>query len=95
MALRKCPICELNYLRGDEKLCHICQKAKKHVEESWEPIMCTECGEQPAVEGGELCADCLMEQERQAGLEDLADEVRAREMDEPLDDAMLGQNEQN
>lgn len=45
MALKKCPKCELNYIRGDA----------------------------PAVEGYELCADCLREQKRQKDLENVLD----------------------
>ena len=47
--LRKCPICELNYLRGSETMCRVCaaERAKKHAPESaeTETIMCSECGD--------------------------------------------------
>ncbi len=74
MALRKCPKCELNYIRDDEKFCNVCLREIKRgqhgrAEEDEETIMCTECGEAPAVRGGELCADCLREQRRQVELE--------------------------
>ena len=83
MALHKCPKCELNYIRDGEDFCDVCKREMKraqargrHVEESSEEdeiIMCTECGEAPAVRGGELCAACLKEQKRQADLEKTAD----------------------
>ncbi|MDD3400349.1 MAG: hypothetical protein PHT58_01780 [Eubacteriales bacterium] len=87
MALRKCPICELNYIREGETVCHVCQKAKKHIDEvEDEVIMCIECGEYPVVSGHELCRDCLKEQQRQADLEILADKIRQDEVDEPLEE---------
>lgn len=79
MALRKCPKCEVNYIRGDAEFCDVCLRAMKRVpvakkkEEEDEPIMCTECGEAPAVKGSDLCIECLKEQKRQAELEDAAD----------------------
>lgn len=87
MALRKCPKCEVNYLRPNETLCAVCAstlKRRKPVEE--EVIMCSNCGEAPAVKGSDLCEDCLKEQRRQANLEILADKVRADEADIPLED---------
>ena len=36
-------------------------------------LLCSECGEAPAVEGYELCADCLREQKRQKDLENVLD----------------------
>lgn len=87
MALRKCPICELNYIRENETVCHVCLKAKKRLAEAEdEIIMCIECGENPVVEGHDLCRDCLKEQQRQADLELLADKVRQDEIDEPLEE---------
>ncbi len=89
MAIRICPKCEVNYLRGDETICHICaaalKKKTKPADED-EIIMCTECGEKPAVRGKELCEDCLREQQRQADLELLADQVRDDERADPVED---------
>ena len=83
MALHKCPKCELNYIRDGEDYCEVCKRELKraqsrghHVEEESEEdeiIMCTECGEAPAVRGGELCAACLREQKRQVELENAAE----------------------
>lgn len=94
MALHKCPKCELNYVRDGEEFCEVCKRELKraqarirHAEdeaEDDEVIMCTECGEAPAVRGGELCAACLKEQKRQVELENAA-EVG----DDDFDDALL------
>ena len=78
MALRKCPRCELNYIKGDAPLCNVCMNEKKRTDrkkgdEIVEPITCTECGEAPAVPGYELCAECLKEQKRQQELENAGD----------------------
>lgn len=76
MALKKCPKCELNYIKNDEQYCNVCMREMKKAisrhkqeEEEAEIIMCTECGEAPAVKGGELCAECLREAKRQTELE--------------------------
>lgn len=91
MALRKCPKCELNYLRGNETICRVCaaemdKKRKNIVETEDEVIMCSECGERPAVRGKSLCEECLREQKRQADLELYADKVRADEADDPIEE---------
>lgn len=94
MALRKCPKCELNYIKDDEKFCNVCMREIKRGQreerpEEEGPIMCTECGEAPTVHGGELCAECLREQRRQVELENAVeldaayDEAIADDEDEP------------
>ena len=91
MALRKCPRCELNYIKGDAELCDVCMReskriaARNHAADEDEPdeiLMCSECGEAPAVHGSELCAECLREQKRQAELESAA--LLDAELDEAL-----------
>jgi RecJ-like exonuclease len=80
MALHKCPKCELNYIRDGEAYCEVCKREMKRAqargarteEEEDEIIMCTECGEEPAVRGGELCLSCLKEKKRQVVLESAA-----------------------
>ncbi len=79
MALRKCPKCELNYIREGEDFCEVCKREMKraqahirHAEEESdedEIVMCSECGEHPAARGGELCLACLKEKKRQVELE--------------------------
>ena len=80
MALRKCPKCELNYIRDGEEYCNVCMREMKRViskakqdEDEEEVLICTECGEALAVHGSDLCADCLREQKRQAELENAVD----------------------
>ncbi|MEG1524742.1 MAG: hypothetical protein RRZ24_03570 [Clostridia bacterium] len=80
MALKKCPKCELNYIRADEEYCNVCLREMRRVvardkreDEEEETLICSECGEAPAVRGGELCAECLKEQKRQAELENAAE----------------------
>ena len=75
MALRKCPKCELNYIREGEQYCNVCLRAMKNGRIQAEPAaeeeetLCSECGEATAVHGSDLCADCLREKKRQAELE--------------------------
>lgn len=77
MGLRKCPKCDLNYIRDDEKLCGVClRKNKVNIEED-EDVLCAECGERRAMKGKELCSVCYKEklkqqqpQDRNVGEED-------------------------
>lgn len=55
--------------------------------------MCSNCGEYPAVKGSDLCEECLKEQKRQANLENLADKIRADEVDIPLEEEISEENE--
>lgn len=97
MALHKCPRCELNYVRDGEEYCEVCrrelrraQSHGRHVEEidGDEVVMCSECGEAPAVHGGELCAACLRERKRQVELEEASDldDDESFDEDEDLED---------
>ena len=87
--LKKCPICDLNYIRGNETMCRVCA-AERSGRHSYKPdnevIMCSECGENPALPGHDLCEECLKEQKRQANLEILADKIRADEAEDPLEE---------
>lgn len=67
MGYRKCPKCELNYIKDEQKLCDICSRKYKDSEEdeSQEILMCSECGEHPALRGKDLCAACYKETLRQ------------------------------
>lgn len=87
--LKKCPICELNYIRGNETMCRVCaaERLKRRMPKTDdEIIMCSECGENPALPGHDLCEECLKEQKRQANLEILADKIRADEAEDPLEE---------
>lgn len=75
MALHKCPRCELNYTKDEEKFCDICRREMKGEELSEAiPETCPECGERPVVPGEELCILCLREKKRQETLENLSEE---------------------
>lgn len=69
MGLKKCPKCELNYIRDDEKLCNVCRRAAKHEDEPEEETLCIECGEHPAMKGKDICAECYRESLRQEHLQ--------------------------
>ena len=76
MGFKKCPKCELNYIRDDEQFCNVCKRGMKGEPDVDDSVaICTECGENPAVRGSELCAVCLREVRRQENLEKLADEL--------------------
>ena len=65
MGLIKCPRCELNYMNDTDKMCSVCRREVRGEGESFVEVeMCSECGENPAVPGSELCAYCLKEQSR-------------------------------
>ena len=68
MRLEKCPRCELNYVRPGEKLCEVCKREMRGVQEPEETLeLCPECGEHPVVAGEEYCVYCLREHKLQEG----------------------------
>lgn len=73
MGYKKCPRCELNYIRDDQQLCDVCSRKRKASDDDNEVLMCIECGENPAMKGKELCAACYKESLRQ---ERLASSIR-------------------
>ena len=101
MALHKCPKCELNYIREGEDFCEVCKRemkrAQAHIRHSEEEsdqdevILCSECGEAPAVRGGELCIACLKEKKRQVELENAS----AVPSDDEFDDEDLLEDEED
>lgn len=68
MGYKKCPRCELNYIRDDQQLCDVCSRKRKASDDDNEVLMCIECGENPAMKGKELCAACYKESLRQERL---------------------------
>ena len=69
MSLIKCPRCELNYMNDTDKMCSVCRRDVRGESEQFEMIeMCSECGENPAVPGQELCSYCLKEQARRTAV---------------------------
>lgn len=89
MALKKCPRCEINYVREGEKYCDVCKRYRKGEVDTEETApLCAECGERPAVRGNDLCAICLREARRQANLSKLTEEIPS-EMDLDQVDMMI------
>ena len=69
MSLVKCPRCELNYMNDTDKMCSVCRREVRGESEQFEMIeMCSECGENPAVPGQELCAYGLKELARRSAV---------------------------
>ena len=101
MALHKCPKCELNYIRDGEDFCEVCKREMKRAQahirraaeevEDDEVILCSECGEEPVVRGGELCLACLKEKKRQVELENAS----AVPSDDEFDDEDLLEDEED
>lgn len=66
MGLRKCPRCELNYIRDDEKLCDVCsRKRRSDDDDDNDELLCIECGVHRAMKGRDICAYCYKENMRQ------------------------------
>ncbi len=68
MAYRKCPRCNLNYIRDTDVLCEVCRKevgkALRNREEE-EYDICPECGEHIIKAGEEMCYQCRKEKEKE------------------------------
>ena len=60
MALRKCPRCELNYILDDGDLCSVCREEVSGARGRDDSVvMCSVCGEEPALPGEDVCRHCL------------------------------------
>lgn len=81
MGLRKCPKCELNYIREGEKYCDVCRRAMAGGDNEDTVGICIECGENPVVRGSDLCAACLRERRRQEKLDKAATVSSIDELD--------------
>lgn len=68
MGLRKCPKCELNYIRYDQQLCDVCSRKRRVHNDDGDELLCIECGEHPAMKGKEICSYCYKEALRQEQL---------------------------
>ncbi len=97
MGLRKCPKCELNYIKDDEKLCNVCRRTARRERDDGDEqeSLCIECGEHPAMKGRDICALCYKEMLRQEQLQNQRksaitaldlDSVDLKEVDVPLSD---------
>ncbi len=61
MNLVKCPRCDLNYIREDEKYCKVCLREMKGENTEDEVELCSICNEAPALPGRDVCLFCLKE----------------------------------
>ena len=61
MNLVKCPRCDLNYIREDEKYCKVCLRELKGEKNPDEVELCSICNEAPALPGRDVCLFCLKE----------------------------------
>ena len=61
MNLVKCPRCDLNYIREDEKYCKVCLRELKGESNEDEVELCSICNEEPALPGRDVCLFCLKE----------------------------------
>lgn len=61
MKLVKCPRCDLNYIREDEKYCKVCLREMKGDRLQEEVELCSICNENPTLPGKDVCLFCLKE----------------------------------
>ena len=86
MKLVKCPRCDLNYIREDEKYCKICLQEMKGESRSEEIELCSICNEEPALPGRDVCLFCLKEMNKSNSLPEEQEEGSA----EPVDTNSIG-----
>ena len=70
MNLVKCPRCDLNYIREDEKYCKVCLREMKGEGASEEVELCSICNEAPALPGKDVCLFCLREMNKSNSADD-------------------------
>ena len=70
MNLIKCPRCDLNYIREDEKYCKVCLREMKGESRSEEIELCSICNEEPALPGKDVCLYCLREMNKSNSTEE-------------------------
>ena len=101
MGFKKCPKCDLNYIRDDEKLCKVCMRSySESVDDQDDAIVyCIECGDRPAVAGLELCSQCRKDKQKIQMLSSgeiashqidsiVLSDVEIDDLEIPLDDAL-------
>ena len=87
MRLVKCPRCDLNYIREDEKYCKVCLRELKGEKNADEVELCSICNEEPALPGRDVCLFCLKEMNKSNSLpEDQEEEGSV----EPVDTNSIG-----
>ena len=70
MKLVKCPRCDLNYIREDEKYCKVCLQEMKGESRSEEIELCSICNEEPCLPGKDVCLFCLREMNKSNSADD-------------------------
>jgi hypothetical protein len=86
MQLIKCPRCDLNYIREDEKYCKICLRELKGEKNQDEVELCSICNEEPALPGRDVCLFCLKEMNKSNSLP----EEQEEETGEAVDTSNIG-----
>ena len=86
MQLIKCPRCDLNYIREDEKYCKVCMRELKGEKNAEEVELCSICNEEPALPGRDVCIFCLKEMNKSNSLPEEQEEENA----EPVDTSSIG-----
>jgi len=86
MQLVKCPRCDLNYIREDEKYCKVCLRELKGEKNADEVELCSICNEEPALPGRDVCLFCLKEMNKSNSLPEEQEEGNA----EPVDTNSIG-----
>jgi len=66
MAYKKCPRCNLNYIKEHELLCKICldevgKAIRNNEEDELDYDICPECGENIIKSGEDMCYQCMVE----------------------------------
>ncbi len=79
MNLVKCPRCDLNYIREDEKYCKICLRELKGENSQEEVELCSICNEEPALPGRDVCLFCLKEMNKSNSTPDDSSESEGSE----------------
>ena len=73
MNLVKCPRCDLNYIREDEKYCKVCLREMKGEPTNDDMELCSVCNAAPALPGKDVCLSCLKEMQSGGGREEVED----------------------
>ena len=71
MKLVKCPRCDLNYIREDEKYCKVCLREMKGEPTNDDMELCSVCNAAPALPGKDVCLSCLKEMQSGGGREEV------------------------
>ncbi len=87
MKLVKCPRCDLNHIREDEKYCKVCLREMKGESSRDEIELCSVCNEEPALPGRDVCLFCLKEMSGQNAVR--SDETEGEETDS-VDTSSIG-----